>query len=175
MSADPRPTPASVSRTCAHCCSGLRLFGGGSATSAGCAEIVGIRFPSGLLAGGSRTRTLGPVSKRRAFSAGTRSNHGWAVSEWAARAMMRRPTTPECYFPVTGVVASRFRLITEPIDRYPTGQAPQCRNTRRCFWRKPQPGSWRSWCEGVGEQPGTQKSFSLALDRAGFEPCSSSR
>src|SRR5467141_3854158 len=49
-----------LSRTCAHCCSGLRVFGGGSATSAGCAEIVGIRFRGGLLAGGSRIRTIGP-------------------------------------------------------------------------------------------------------------------
>src|SRR5690349_6914966 len=46
-----------LSRTCAHYCSGLRAFGGGSATSAGCAEIVGIRFRSGLLAGGNRIRT----------------------------------------------------------------------------------------------------------------------
>src|ERR1700730_11874784 len=50
-----------LSRTCAHCCSGLRVFGEGSATSAGCAEIVGIRFRSGLLAGGDRIRTIGPA------------------------------------------------------------------------------------------------------------------
>jgi hypothetical protein len=40
--------------------SGLRVFGRGSATSAGCAEIVGIRFRSGLLAGGRWIRTIGP-------------------------------------------------------------------------------------------------------------------
>ena len=32
-------------------------------------------------------------------------------------------------------------------------------------------GFWREWCEGLGEQPGSQKSFSQALIRAGFEPC----
>ena len=32
-------------------------------------------------------------------------------------------------------------------------------------------GSWREWCERLGEQPGSQKSFSQALIRAGFEPC----
>jgi hypothetical protein len=51
-------------RTCAHCCSGLRVFGGGSATSAGCAEIVGIRFRSGLFAGGRRVRILSPPVKK---------------------------------------------------------------------------------------------------------------
>ena len=30
-------------------------------------------------------------------------------------------------------------------------------------------GSWREWCERLGEQPGSQKSFSQALERAGFE------
>ena len=33
-------------------------------------------------------------------------------------------------------------------------------------------GSWREWCERLGEQPGSQKSFSQALIRARFEPCS---
>ena len=33
-------------------------------------------------------------------------------------------------------------------------------------------GSWREWCERVGEQPGSQKNFSQALIREGFEPCS---
>src|SRR5437016_5887471 len=54
-----------LSRTCAHCCSGLRVFGGGSATSAGCAEIVGIRFRSGLLAGRSWIRTFGSACCKR--------------------------------------------------------------------------------------------------------------
>jgi hypothetical protein len=37
---------------------------GGSATSAGCAEIVGIRFRTGLFAGGNRIRTVGPLETR---------------------------------------------------------------------------------------------------------------
>jgi len=32
--------------------------------------------------------------------------------------------------------------------------------------------SWKSWCERVGEQPGSQKAFSQALIREGFEQCS---
>jgi hypothetical protein len=31
--------------------------------------------------------------------------------------------------------------------------------------------SWKLWCEGVGEPPGTQNTFSKALERAGFERC----
>src|SRR3954453_3717989 len=41
----------------------VRVFGGESATSAGCAEIVGTRFRSGLLAGESRIRTIGSAGK----------------------------------------------------------------------------------------------------------------
>jgi phage/plasmid-associated DNA primase len=32
--------------------------------------------------------------------------------------------------------------------------------------------SWKLWCEGVGEQPSTQKGLSDALIRAGFKRCS---
>ena len=74
-----------LSRTCAHCCSGLRVFGGGSATSAGCAEIVGLRFRSGLLAGGKWIRTNGPPPEIVVDPTGSRRDHRAKYGRLSAR------------------------------------------------------------------------------------------
>ena len=78
-----------LSRTCAHCCSGLRVFGGGSATSAGCAEIVGLRFRSGLLAGGKWIRTNGPPPEIVVDPSGSRRDHGAKCGCLSARPRVR--------------------------------------------------------------------------------------